>query len=140
MRQPLEQLFAVGGQPHPPRGAVQQAHAQLRFQLLHGGGHRGARHLQHMGCADKAAHLRHLHEYAVLIESVHRCARYCPYYCRLKHSAALSGKPSLLQEGLLLRGSIAQQQLIAMWETTETADDIAVSLGVRAFSRPQLSV
>ena len=69
--QPLEQLFAVGGQPHLPRGAVQQAHAQLRFQLLHGGGHRGARHLQRMGCPDKAAHLRHLHEYAVLIESVH---------------------------------------------------------------------
>lgn len=69
--QPLEQLFAVGGQPHLPRGAVQQAHAQLRFQLLHGGGHRGARHLQRMGRPDKAAHFRHLYEYAVLIESVH---------------------------------------------------------------------
>ncbi|MEX0634438.1 hypothetical protein M8494_31115 [Serratia ureilytica] len=57
-------------------------------------------------------------------------------YCRLMHSCGVIRQTLLAPEGLLLRGSIAQQQLIAMWETTETADDILPGAPRRARVQP----
>ena len=66
-----QQLRAVGRQVDLTRGSVQQPRADLGLQLLHGRRHRGTRQLQRMGGLDEAAHLCHLHEDAIPVDSVH---------------------------------------------------------------------
>src|SRR5690606_35433904 len=98
-----EQLHTESGQSNLARRTVQQAHADLRFQLLDGGGHGRARPTQPVDRLDATAHLRHLREDAILLESVHALrlcaagpmrASFRRYLLRHSSHAAATGMPN----------------------------------------------
>ncbi len=68
---------AIGGDADPPRGAVEQPQAQVRFQLLHQLGDRGAADLQGVRGTGEAAGFHHAGEGAHRLETVHGPGRDC---------------------------------------------------------------
>jgi hypothetical protein len=62
---------ALPGEREPARGAVEQAHAQPRFQVRHLARDRGLGHLQRIRAADETAGLHHRDEGAHFLEAVH---------------------------------------------------------------------
>ena len=68
---PLAEGLAVLGQLHAPRGPLQQARAELRFELLHGGRHAGLGQAQLLGGLREAAELGDAQENAGRLQKVH---------------------------------------------------------------------
>ena len=68
---PFVDAFAVFGDRHPPRGAVQQRHVQRLFQQRNAFADEGRRHAQLFGGGGKPGAARHQHEHPQVTQDRH---------------------------------------------------------------------